>query len=138
VSGEEHMQIGEIAECPGLSLRTIRYYEETDLVPLSARSSGGFRLYTERDVERVEMAKRMKLIDLRIDEMRDLLRTLDALEGDSTDREHFDRLRARLEMFRELAGQRVRGLRGQVTSVEDFSRDLDQRGRPTAAAKGPR
>ncbi len=136
MSGEEHMQIGEVAECTGLSLRTIRYYEETGLVPPSARSSGGFRLYTGRDVARLQLVKRMKLIDLSIDEMRDLLRTLDGLEGDSTDPDQMEGLYARLEMYRELARQRVRTLRGQLTSAEDFSRDLDQCGsRQQAAAK---
>ena len=46
----EHMQIGEVAERVKLSLRTIRHYEEVGLVPPSARSKGGFRLYTEADV----------------------------------------------------------------------------------------
>ncbi|HEX5770632.1 MAG TPA: MerR family DNA-binding transcriptional regulator, partial [Nocardioidaceae bacterium] len=36
------MQIGEVAEQTGLSLRTIRYYEEVGLVTPSARTSGGF------------------------------------------------------------------------------------------------
>ncbi len=129
------MQIGEVAERTGLSLRTIRYYEETGLVPPSARSSGGFRLYTEQDVERLEMVKRMKLIDLSIDEMRDLLRTLDGLEGDSTPPGQIEALQARLELYRELARQRVRTLRGQLTSAEDFSRDLDQHGSRHAAVK---
>jgi DNA-binding transcriptional MerR regulator len=139
VSGEEHMQIGEVAECTGLSLRTIRYYEETGLIPPSARSSGGFRLYTGQDVERLEMVKRMKLIDLSIDEMRELLRTLDGLEDDGTDPGQLEGLHARLELYQQLARQRVCTLRGQLTSAERFSRDLDQRGsRRTAAAKRPR
>ena len=44
------MQIGEVAARTELSLRTIRHYEETGLVIPSARSQGGFRLYTETDV----------------------------------------------------------------------------------------
>ena len=48
----EQMQIGEVAERTGLSLRTIRYYEEVGLAVPSARSQGGFRLYTEPDVGR--------------------------------------------------------------------------------------
>ncbi|MFE6489944.1 MerR family transcriptional regulator, partial [Streptomyces sp. NPDC057757] len=49
----EHMQIGEVATRTELSLRTIRHYEETGLVMPSARSQGGFRLYTEADVARL-------------------------------------------------------------------------------------
>ena len=39
--GLQHMQIGEVAERTNLSLRTIRYYEEVDLVPPSARPPAG-------------------------------------------------------------------------------------------------
>ena len=41
---EERMhQIGEVADVVGLSLRTIRHYEEVGLVPPSGRTAGGFR-----------------------------------------------------------------------------------------------
>lgn len=56
----EHMQIGEVAARTELSLRTIRHYEETGLVTPSARSRGGFRLYTEADVARLMVVRRMK------------------------------------------------------------------------------
>lgn len=38
---DDHMHIGEVAQRIGLSLRTIRHYEEVGLVPPSARSRGG-------------------------------------------------------------------------------------------------
>ena len=54
------MQIGEVADQVGLSLRTIRFYEEAGLVIPSARSVGGFRLYSETDLDRLQLIKRMK------------------------------------------------------------------------------
>jgi DNA-binding transcriptional MerR regulator len=44
------LQIGEVARRTRLSIRTIRHWEEMGLVTPSARSSGGFRLYSEEDV----------------------------------------------------------------------------------------
>ena len=70
-------QIGEVAEAVGLSLRTIRYYEEADLVPPSGRSAGGFRLYTDDDIDRLRLVKSLKPLDLTIDEMRNLLTVRD-------------------------------------------------------------
>lgn len=58
-----HRQIGEVAERTGLSLRTIRYYEEVGLITPSARSQGGFRLYTEEDIARLGVVKAMKPLD---------------------------------------------------------------------------
>jgi MerR family copper efflux transcriptional regulator len=118
------MQIGEVAERTGLSLRTIRYYEEVALALPSARSSGGFRLYTAQDVERLELVKRMKLIDLSVDEMRDLLTTLDRLEDAAMEAEEVESLRARLGLYQELTRQRVETLQAQLANAEAFSADL--------------
>lgn len=42
------LQIGGVAERTGLSLRTIRHYEEVGLLPEAERSPGGFRLTARR------------------------------------------------------------------------------------------
>lgn len=82
-----HMQIGEVAEKTGLSIRTLRHYDEVGLVPPSERSSGGFRLYTQTDVERLIVIRRMKPLEFTLDEMSRLLTSLDviAANGDGVD-----------------------------------------------------
>ncbi|MFD1151766.1 MerR family transcriptional regulator [Saccharothrix hoggarensis] len=116
------MQIGEVADRTGLSLRTIRYYEEVGLVVPSARSQGGFRLYTEPDVERLGVIKRMKPLGFQLEEMRELLAILDALSAaDDVDRdEHLDRL----AQFHAAAEERCDELRGQLRIAEDFASTL--------------
>ncbi|SCE80467.1 DNA-binding transcriptional regulator, MerR family [Micromonospora carbonacea] len=74
------MQIGEAAERVGLSIRTIRHYEEADLIAPSAGSEDGLRLYTEPDLDRLAVVKRMKPLGFTVDEIRDLLTLLDALD----------------------------------------------------------
>jgi MerR family transcriptional regulator, copper efflux regulator len=71
--------IGEVADRLGLSLRTIRHYDEVGLVVPSGRTAGGFRLYTDEDVERLALIKRMKPLGFSLDEMRDLLEIRDSL-----------------------------------------------------------
>lgn len=70
---KDFFQIGEVAERAGLSLRTVRYYEEVGLAAPSQRSGGGFRLYSEDDVQRLLLVKRMKPLGLSLDEMCELL-----------------------------------------------------------------
>ena len=65
--------IGRVAERVGLSLRTIRYYDEIGLVTPSGRTVGGFRLYSPSDVERLLLIKRMKPLGYSLEEMADLL-----------------------------------------------------------------
>lgn len=78
MQGDMH-QIGEVAERTGLSLRTIRYYEEMRLVVPSGRTTGGFRLYTEHDIDRLELVKRLKILDLSLESTTDMLAARDLL-----------------------------------------------------------
>lgn len=75
------MQIGEVAERSGLSLRTLRHYDEIGLLTPSMRSDGGFRLYTEDDVDRLMVIRRMKPLGYSLEDMHRLMRLLQAEVG---------------------------------------------------------
>ncbi|SCL14455.1 DNA-binding transcriptional regulator, MerR family [Micromonospora nigra] len=116
------MQIGEAADRVGLSIRTIRHYEDAGLIVPSARSEGGFRLYTEPDLDRLAVVKRMKPLGFTLDEMRDLLGVLDALPtADPDDR---PALLDRLGMFHTVATARVTALREQLAAATGFADTL--------------
>ncbi|MGK2853846.1 MAG: MerR family transcriptional regulator [Microbacteriaceae bacterium] len=80
----ELLQIGDVATRTELSIKTIRHYDDVGLVTPSARSGGGFRLYTRSDVERLLAIRRMKPLSFTLDEMRELLGALDTLDGDDS------------------------------------------------------
>ncbi|MFI7549094.1 MerR family transcriptional regulator [Micromonospora sediminimaris] len=119
------MQIGEAAERVGLSIRTIRHYEQVGLIVPSARTDGGFRLYTEPDLDRLGVVKRMKPLGFTLEEMRDLLGILDALPA--ADDDERPALLDRLAMFHTLATTRVDALREQLATAEGFADTLCQR-----------
>ncbi|MCZ7415402.1 MerR family transcriptional regulator [Streptomyces sp. WMMC897] len=122
---ERQMQIGEVAERTGLSLRTIRHYEEVGLVTPSARSKGGFRLYNEADVERLMVVRRMKPLDFSLEEMRELLAATDALNAaEAPPGAELERLRERVESYHKVAQARCEKLRSQLLAAEDFARTL--------------
>jgi MerR family transcriptional regulator, copper efflux regulator len=121
---ERMHQIGEVADAVGLSLRTIRYYEEADLVLPSGRSTGGFRLYTAVDIDRLRLVKHMKPLELTIEEMRDLLATRDRLADLTTSASVRNELLDRLSMFAELAEERCQRLRDHLDAAETISRTL--------------
>ncbi|NEY34038.1 MerR family transcriptional regulator [Streptomyces sp. PRKS01-65] len=129
MSEQRQMQIGEVAERTGLSLRTIRHYEEAGLVIPSARSKGGFRLYTESDVERLMVIRRMKPLGFSLEEMRDLLEITDRLGAtdDPPTGEELQRLRDRLDAYRVMADERVESLRTRLEMAEDFAATLRRR-----------
>ncbi|MDX3453790.1 MerR family transcriptional regulator [Streptomyces sp. ME02-8801-2C] len=122
---DKHMQIGEVAARTELSLRTIRHYEETGLVIPSARSQGGFRLYTEADVVRLMVIRRMKPLGFTLDQMRDLLDATDRLDGDDpVDAAERDVLLGRVRVYEQAATEQVDKLRVQLARAEDFAATL--------------
>jgi len=73
-SDEPNLQIGEVAERTGVTQRTLRFYEERGLLKPPSRMDGGFRLYSENDVGRVEQIKRMQsLLGLTLAEIKDMV-----------------------------------------------------------------
>ncbi len=64
------MHIGEVATRTELSLRSLRHWEEVGLLVPSGRTDGGFRLYTEDDVEKILVIRRMKPLGFTLDEMK--------------------------------------------------------------------
>jgi DNA-binding transcriptional MerR regulator len=121
------MQIGEVAEQTGLSPRTIRYYEEVGLIAPSARSQGGFRLYTDTDVQRLQVIKRMKPLDFTLDQMRDLLTIVDRLAGPlKLARGESTQLLASLLAYREQVQDRRAALQAQLATADDFATTLSE------------
>jgi MerR family transcriptional regulator, repressor of the yfmOP operon len=56
----EQLRIDAVAQRTGLTKRTIRYYEEIGLLTPCGRSDGGFRLFTDADVARLERIQALR------------------------------------------------------------------------------
>jgi Cu(I)-responsive transcriptional regulator len=66
------MNIGNASQISGLPVKTIRYYEEIDLVS-PGRSENGYRDYGEDDLHRLRFLQRSRSLGFSIDECRGLL-----------------------------------------------------------------
>lgn len=110
------MHIGTVAERTGLSLRTLRHYDEVGLLRPSARTEGGFRLYTERDVERVLLIRRMKPLGFSLEEMAGLLDVTDRLEAGDDD----ETLRTRLQEYVASATERRADLARKLAMADEL------------------
>ena len=118
------MQIGDVAERTGLSLRTIRHYEEVGLLPEAQRSAGGFRLYTDDAVARLLLIKRMKPLDFSLDEMRDLIEVRDRLTSPRLSAKTRASLQERLATYQSLVEHKLATLREKVDSAQAFADQL--------------
>ena len=71
---EPYLQIGEVAERTGVTQRTLRFYEEKGLLKPPSRMDGGFRLYSESDIRRVEQIRRLQqLLGFPLAEIKELV-----------------------------------------------------------------
>ena len=67
------MQIGTVAKKIGLSVDAIRFYERNALLPPPPRTQGGFRQYSENDVETLNFIGRVQNLGFTLREVRELL-----------------------------------------------------------------
>ncbi len=134
------IRIGEVAERTGLSLRTVRYYEEMELLVPEARTQGGFRMYSQDQVDRLHLIRRMKPLGFSVQEIGELLDARDRLRDPAAGDDERDLARATLARFARAATDRVEELRRKVEEAEEFAHEVrheSRRCRRRAATFGP-
>ena len=113
------MHIGEVAEATGMSLRTLRHYDEVGLLTPSGRTEGGFRLYSQADMDRLLLIRRMKPLGFTLEEMSSLLEIVDQSlsEGSAASSPESS---ARLDEFIADVELRREKLRMQLDMADEF------------------
>jgi MerR family copper efflux transcriptional regulator len=119
------MQIGEVAARTGLSLRSLRHWEEVGLLRPSGRTEGGFRLYTEVDVEKILVIRRMKPLGFTLEQMSATMRDIEVLR-DRAAGGRYAEARERLATILTDAAERREKLENQLVMADEF---LEQLGR---------
>ena len=121
------MHIGEVAARTELSLRSLRHWEDVGLLRPSGRSDGGFRLYSESDVAKILVIRRMKPLGYTLDQMKDVMSDLEVLEDPATDADGRSAARRRLDDVRRDADERRERLARQLDMADEFITLLDAR-----------
>ena len=98
----------------GVSPDTLRYYEREGLLPTPPRTSGGFRLYTSQEVDRLAFIRRAQAIGLSLDEIRDLV---SAAASGARCRQMRGLIHGRIEQVDKLLAD-LRGLRRTLVAAE--------------------
>lgn len=73
-------QIGELSERTGVPARTIRYYEEIGLLPPARRDDNRYRLYDQREVERLRFIRSARALNFSLQEIAQVLAARDRHE----------------------------------------------------------
>ncbi len=109
------MNIGETAERCGLGAKTIRYYEQSGLIPPANRNTNGYRIYSASDVERLRFLRRARAFGFSLEECRELLALLNNPERKSSD------VKRLTEHHLELLDKKLKELRALRKQLGDLS-----------------
>lgn len=88
-------RVGELAKATGLTVRTLHYYDELGLLQPSQHSDSGHRLYTARDLTRLQQILSLRQLGFSLEEIGDCLDRPD-FSPRSVVQMHLTRLRRQL------------------------------------------
>src|SRR5918992_700675 len=66
-------RVGELAEVTGVSIRTLHHYDQIGLLRPSDHSEGGYRLYSEEDLLRLQQVLTLRYLGFSLKQIRELL-----------------------------------------------------------------
>ncbi|WP_339371107.1 MerR family transcriptional regulator [Paenibacillus elgii] len=66
-------KVGELAKLTGLTIRTLRFYDQIGLFSPSAHSDSGHRLYNEADLSRLQQILSLKELGLSLEEIKSVV-----------------------------------------------------------------
>ena len=72
------MRIGELAAATGTTTKTLRFYEETGLLPPAERTAAGYRDYEAATVDRLDFIRRGRAAGLTLAQIKQVLSIRDA------------------------------------------------------------
>jgi DNA-binding transcriptional MerR regulator len=130
-SDEAYLQIGEVAERTGVTQRTLRFYEEKGLLRPPTRMDGGFRLYSEQDVKRVEHIRRLQdLLGVALAEIKEMVdaeETLRELRAQYRPDSAIDEKRRQLQRANEVVQAQYTIVKQKTEQMEEMKAQLEER-----------
>ena len=131
VDGERFMQIGEVSQRTGLTQRALRYYESLGLLQPPTRMEGGFRLYSDQDVSRLDRIVELKqLLGFSLAEIRQVIEADELLRQIKTENKRQPDARARragLERAVDVITKQLALVRTRIESMRELQAHYERR-----------
>lgn len=128
---ETYQRIEQVAARTGLTKRTLRYYEEIGLLPPPSRTEGGYRLYTEAEIQQLERIKRLKdLLGFSLAEIREIAQAEEQREQVREAWRHETEPQARLALLthsEELINRQLHLVDEKLAGLEEMHTELLRR-----------
>jgi len=107
------MRIGEAAECAGVNVQTLRYYQRRGLIPKPKRRASGYRDYSTETASVVRFIKRAQELGFTLRDVGELIALRD------------NRSQGRAEV-RALASEKLTDIRNRIHCLRAMQRAMEE------------
>jgi MerR family transcriptional regulator, repressor of the yfmOP operon len=130
-AGDGFWRIEQVSARTGLTKRTLRYYEEIGLLAPPTRTEGGYRLYSEDDIQHLQRIKRLKdLLGFSLDKIREIAQAEEEREqvraAWASESDPHTRL-AWMDHMADLTRQQLRLIEEKLVGLQDMRATLQTR-----------
>jgi MerR family transcriptional regulator, thiopeptide resistance regulator len=115
------LKIGELAKRTGLTVRTLHHYDEIGLLKPSLKTESGHRLYTDRDVTRLQQVVSLRQLGFSLEQVRNCL-DRPGFSPREVINLHVARLREQIELQRRLC-DRLEAIASHLNEAGKVSAD---------------
>ena len=105
------MQIGKVAQQTGLTIDAIRFYQKIGLIKEASRSEGGYRLFTDAEIQDLNFIREAQHLGFSLDDIRRLSVLRKAPDHACVE-------------VRALLQERVHQVRAKMAELENLHNDL--------------
>jgi len=117
------MRISQAAHRSGLEPSSIRFYEKAAVLPHAERDSSGYREYEEDDIELLRFVRRLRTLELPLDDVREIVELRGAGEAPCRPARELTAIDARITELERLRGELNRLSEAASDVVDDWPRE---------------
>lgn len=110
----EEYTIGQFAKLADVNKETIRYYEKFGLLPLPQRKSNGYKIYTKRHVEIMEMILIVKDSGFTLNEIKDFI----SIQEEDVDSKN--------DIYKEMILKKIEFLENKIQDLHSLKEGLEK------------
>src|SRR5690625_150622 len=100
-----YWKIGELAELTGLTIRTLRYYDQIQLFSPSEYTASGHRLYTKSDLTTLQQILSLKQMGLSLDDIKEMMKNKDEDSATSIIETQMERVKRDIQIQQNLLSE---------------------------------
>src|SRR5471030_1107554 len=110
----EEYTIGQISKLLGVNKETIRYYENFGLLPLPKKKGNGYKIYTKRHIEVMEVILIIKDSGFTLNEIKNIITFPE------------EELNSQNDLFKEIIFEKIEVIENKIEDLHSLKKGLEK------------